>query len=113
MRKIRETKKYQIWDMGDGKWVKRWKKTGEVEDYVKKWKLNGEVKKKVTDEEVKEIYELYTSGKMSSGRLSVRYGISDRLVMRIVKGKYRNIDGTMKDTGIRYSPGRGVRRVLN
>lgn len=113
MRKIRETKKYQVWEMDDGRWVKRWKESGVVEDYVKRAFKPFAVKRKITDEEVREIYNLYTSGEMSSGRLSKRYGVSDRLVMRIVKGKYRNEDGSMKDTGLRYAPGRGVRKVLN
>lgn len=107
MKKIRETKGYEVWKMDDGKRWKRWKDSGKLEEYrPSKWGV-----RKLSDRDVIDIYFAYSRGMMSSGGLSRLYGVSDRLIMRIVKGRYRNITGKLKDVGVRYMPGRIGNRV--
>jgi hypothetical protein len=112
MKKLMDTKDLQIWEMGDGSRFQKCKHTGNVKPYPYK-RLGYWAYRKLSDDQIREIWEKYHKGRMSSGKLSKEYGVSDRLVMKIVKGLYRNEGGDLKDSGIRYAPGRGDNRVLN
>ena len=112
MKKLMETKDFQIWEMDDGKRIQKDKHSGEIKDYPYK-RLGYWAYRKLSDEQIKEIWEKYHRGGKSSIVLGNEYGVSDRLVMKIVKGKYRNNDGDLKDTGLRYAVGRGIKKVRN
>lgn len=68
------------------------------------FKLGLNNSKKMTDAQVLEIVKKYNSGAFSSRELSEQYGVSDRIIMKYVRGHVRKHLG-IKDTGYRSKPG--------
>lgn len=66
------------------------------------------VGKRLSDDQVLSLIELYNGGGYSSRVLGDMFGVSDRMIMNYVKGIDRQHLGVV-DKGIRAKPGRGKR----